>query len=127
MCSTPCIFQGEHIGEEGVVNIAAALKSGLILEKIKLRGIILAHSQVLYSFRFHTENDIGNEGARVLADALCENRTVTVLDLSNNTIGDDGCASIATVLLQDNCLKKLLLGGGWNLNHDNAKYSFHKQ
>jgi Ran GTPase-activating protein (RanGAP) involved in mRNA processing and transport len=47
---------------------------------------------------FLSDNRIGNEGAKYLADALMKNSTLIKLDLDKNCIGDDGAEALAEVL-----------------------------
>eukprot|EP00571_Detonula_confervacea_P009813 CAMPEP_0172300584 /NCGR_PEP_ID=MMETSP1058-20130122/2642_1 /TAXON_ID=83371 /ORGANISM="Detonula confervacea, Strain CCMP 353" /LENGTH=268 /DNA_ID=CAMNT_0013010407 /DNA_START=442 /DNA_END=1245 /DNA_ORIENTATION=- len=55
-------------------------------------------------------NKIGDEGARSLADALTGNKTLTYLYLRSNDIGDDGARAMADALKGNNTLIELQLG-----------------
>ena len=54
---------------------------------------------------------IGDEGAKVLADALRTNTSVERLYLWNTGIGDDGAKALAAVLASNASLKDISLGG----------------
>lgn len=56
-------------------------------------------------------NNIGPNVARVLADALKENETLTELDLSHNNIGPNGAMVLADVIQVNSTLTKLNLYG----------------
>jgi Ran GTPase-activating protein (RanGAP) involved in mRNA processing and transport len=43
-------------------------------------------------------NSIGDDGAKALAEALKTNSTLTTLDLQNNSIGPDGAKALAEAL-----------------------------
>ena len=55
--------------------------------------------------------EIGDEGAKALAEALKVNATVEVLHLNGCGIGDDGAAAIAEALRSNTSLTMLNLGG----------------
>ena len=55
--------------------------------------------------------EIGDEGAKALAEALKVNATVEVLDLDGCGIGDDGAAAIAEALRSNTSLTVLYLSG----------------
>ena len=56
-------------------------------------------------------NNIGDEGARTLADTLLKNTSLTSLDLRYNKIGDIGAKAFADALLKNTSLTSLYLGG----------------
>ena len=45
-----------------------------------------------------SKNNIGSDGAKMIADALKINQTLTLLDINENNIGDDGAKQIADAL-----------------------------
>jgi hypothetical protein len=67
---------------------------------------------------------IGEKGTIALAEALISNRSVTVLDLENNWIGEDGCKAIClmlrdlnkTILQIDLSQNKIGLSAGLNIS-----------
>ena len=83
------------VGNEGCAVIAGLLPTMTSLEKLALRGA-----------------DVGDGGARVLADALpVQAGSLTTLDLGGNRIGDDGATAIATAIAASNFLAQLHLDG----------------
>mmetsp|Transcript_39176 Transcript_39176/g.123498 ORF Transcript_39176/g.123498 Transcript_39176/m.123498 type:complete len:138 (-) Transcript_39176:660-1073(-) len=56
-------------------------------------------------------NGIRKEGATELAKALQFNTTLTVLDLHENDIGNEGASSLGKYLKENTTLKKLNLSG----------------
>jgi len=56
-----------------------------------------------------SNNSIGNEGAIDLAEMLKVNKSLTRLDLSNNSIGDDGAIALAKMLKVNTSLEWLIL------------------
>lgn len=48
------------------------------------------------------DNCINADGVRILAAGLCENTTLTLLDLNNNPVGDEGAAVLAETVLPTN-------------------------
>jgi len=63
--------------------------------------------------------NIGNEGARELADALKVNNTLTHLNLSGTNIGDEGASALADALKVNNTLTSLGLDGN-DIGNDGA-------
>jgi Ran GTPase-activating protein (RanGAP) involved in mRNA processing and transport len=55
-------------------------------------------------------NDLGDEGATILASALQQNRTLAELGLASNGITQLGAATIFTALAEHRALQKLDLG-----------------
>jgi Ran GTPase-activating protein (RanGAP) involved in mRNA processing and transport len=79
---------------------------GIVLaELIKFSAVVT--TLVLGSFLFG--NNIGDEGAKAIAEALKVNVVVTKLWLNNNKIGDDGAKAIAEALKVNAVLTKLYL------------------
>ena len=75
--------------------VAEILKSNTSVTRVNLRG----------------NKEIGDEGAKALAEALKVNATVEALDLYDCGIGDDGAAAIAEALRSNTSLTVLGLGG----------------
>lgn len=83
-----------YLKEEDCPTISVALHKTRKLTLLDLRG-----------------NDrVGDAGAKLLAEGLKTNRTVTTLDLSDCHISDEGLGNIAEVLKVNKTLQKLLLG-----------------
>lgn len=58
-----------------------------------------------------SDNYLGEEGAKLIADALLENTTITDLSLKGNDLGDTGVSHICEALLKRKCqIKSLDLG-----------------
>ena len=55
------------------------------------------------------DNNIGDEGATALAEALKENTTLTTLNLASNKIGDEGATALAEALKENKNLIEVLL------------------
>ena len=56
-----------------------------------------------------TNNEIGDEGVKLLADILRRNPNITTLNLSLNNIGDEGLSTLAEVLATNSPLQNLNL------------------
>ena len=83
-----------YLKEEDCPTISEALHKTRKLTLLDLRG-----------------NDrVGDAGAKLLAEGLKTNRTVTTLDLSDCHISDEGLGNIAEALKVNKTLQKLLLG-----------------
>jgi hypothetical protein len=80
-----------HIGDEGSIALAAALKDNS-LTKLNL-----------------SRNNIGAEGATALAAALQDNNSLTSLDLAYNQISDEGASALARALQGSIALTSLCL------------------
>jgi len=65
-------------------------------------------------------NNIGDEGAKMIADALKVNQRLKTMSLIGNIIGDDGAKFIADTLKDNHCLKMLLLSNN-SICDDGAK------
>jgi Ran GTPase-activating protein (RanGAP) involved in mRNA processing and transport len=65
-------------------------------------------------------NNIGDDGAKAIAEALKVNTVVTTLYLHNNSIGDEGAKAIAEALKVNAVLTELWLQGS-NICEDGAK------
>eukprot|EP00191_Tetraselmis_sp_GSL018_P010024 CAMPEP_0177617222 /NCGR_PEP_ID=MMETSP0419_2-20121207/24730_1 /TAXON_ID=582737 /ORGANISM="Tetraselmis sp., Strain GSL018" /LENGTH=94 /DNA_ID=CAMNT_0019115645 /DNA_START=504 /DNA_END=784 /DNA_ORIENTATION=+ len=64
----------------------------------------------LTQLEFTSYNGIGDEGAKVLAEAL-NNGALTELSLRGNGIGDEGAKALAAALWQNPALTELRLWG----------------
>ena len=81
-----------RIGDEGVKELAEALKANTTLENISL-GI-----------------KIGAKGAKHLAEALKENNSLEKIDLGENDIGAKGVKELAEALKVNTTLENIWLG-----------------
>ena len=87
-------FKNININYDIVTAIAAILQINL---PIRLKSLEL------------TENNINNDGLKILMKALKINKTLTLLDLDNNNIGDEGAKVLAEVLKQNSTLENLYI------------------
>ncbi|KAH9773496.1 RNI-like superfamily protein [Citrus sinensis] len=118
-------LHGNSIGDEGI----RALMSGLSSRKGKLAVLDIGNNSISAKGAFHVAeyikncksllwinlymNDIGDEGAEKIADALKQNRTITtidLLDLAYNPIGADGAKALSEVLKFHGNINTLKLG-----------------
>jgi len=53
--------------------------------------------------------NIGDEGAKAISNMLKKNKSIRILQLSNNAIEYSGFASIAEALLENNSIRSLYL------------------
>ena len=81
------------VSSKSLTDIIYKLKSSTTLETINL-----------------SDNTIGDEDAKALADALKTNKTLHTLDLSGNEIGDTGAKALADALKINTTLHALDLG-----------------
>eukprot|EP00667_Euglena_gracilis_P011869 EG_transcript_12159 len=82
-------FRGCRLQSDGAVALAASLNQSKA-----------THLDV-------TLSQLGAEGAKILAQTLAENVTVTQWDLRGNEIGADGAAAVATCLERNTTLQRL--------------------
>ena len=65
-----------------------------------------------------SDNYLGEEGAKLLADALSVNTTITELSLKGNELGDVGIKAICEALAERSCgIKSLDLGNNRYLQY----------
>jgi hypothetical protein len=67
------------------------------------------------------DNNIGDDGAKAIADALKDNKSLDKLDLDDNKIDDDGAKAIADALKVNHRLESLLLRNN-NISADGKEY-----
>ncbi|KAL0238297.1 hypothetical protein GEMRC1_012770 [Eukaryota sp. GEM-RC1] len=82
----------DHIGNEGAIAVAEALKVNSTVTQIYLQC-----------------NSIGNEGIMALAEALKVNSTVTEIYLNCNSIGNEGIMALAEAFQVNSTVTKILL------------------
>jgi len=87
---TAAILMGQVAGAINDKPPAKDIVEGMVHEAIAM----LRKNTVLRSMKLG-RNELGSEGAAVLADALTKNTTLTVLTLGGNEIGSEGAASLA--------------------------------
>ncbi len=67
-------------------------------------------------------NEIGDAGAESLSDVLKVNQTLHRLSLGGNKIGDEGAQSLADMIKVNSSLKVLDLFGNYEIGNNGAKY-----
>jgi len=67
-----------------------------------------------------SDNNISGMGAQEIAKALCENRTLHKLDISNNNILNDGAKAISNFIKKNSILQELIIKGN-NISIEGAK------
>ena len=65
-------------------------------------------------------NNIDDDGAKMIANALIDNNSLKTLYLSSNNIASDGAKAIADAIKGNHCLESLILGSN-NICDDGAK------
>jgi len=83
------------------------VSSGLLLP---VPGEYLKTNSTLVELNIN-ENNLGDEGAKALAEGLKANKTLKSLDLSLNYIGDEGAKAIAAMLDVNKTLTSLTISG----------------
>lgn len=73
---------------------------------------------------FCIDNEIGEDGCKVIAKSLETNSCLTSLDLYRNEIKDEGCIALAYSLQKNTTLIKLSLIGLINNNNYNNNSAF---
>jgi hypothetical protein len=72
--------------------------------------LVLYYNRNYYITRLNfSRHEIGDDGAKALAEALKDNKTITVLYLSGNKIGNAGAIAIADMLKVNTTITKLYL------------------
>ena len=84
-------------------------KKGLTAHDAAAVAEILKSNTSVTTVNLDGNKEIGDEGAKALAEALKVNATVGYLDLSGCGIGDDGAAALAEALRSNTTLTKLFL------------------
>ena len=108
------------IGESTVLEALSLSNNQLTLSDGKLANAI-AKNTTLKELNLR-RNKINLKGIEQLADALKENnKTIVVLYLGDNNIGDEGDKCIADVLVVNKSLQDIVLSSN-NINLEGAKY-----
>jgi hypothetical protein len=105
----------DHRTEPKIAAIAKALKENKSLKTLYLEGhsfssgsgVKLAAALQVNTTLLELNLNIKPEGARAIARALEDNKTLERLDLSHNRIGDEGAIAFAEALKKNKSLKKL--------------------
>ena len=85
-------------GAAGLTDLDAAAVAEILTSNTSVTEVYLNFNE-----------EIGDEGAKALAEALKVNATVKKLDLDGCGIGDDGAAALAEALRSNTSLTKLAL------------------
>ena len=129
---TDLILTGKHIGDDGAIAIADAVRSnpksslkylhltknGLrargataIAELLKvsttLQSLFIVTQQGTSHLNNEADNLIGDEGMAAIAEALKVNTALTVLCVTSNSVGDRGLASLAEALKVNTVLAQI--------------------
>mmetsp|Transcript_20712 Transcript_20712/g.29761 ORF Transcript_20712/g.29761 Transcript_20712/m.29761 type:complete len:175 (+) Transcript_20712:110-634(+) len=101
-------WNGMHIGDREVSDIANALQKNTSLKTLDLK-----------------DNSITDKGASLLINALQVNTTLIQLNLDGNSVSDDTLSALSQALIHNNAaiLKKELLDGELNLDFKGIKDS----
>ena len=103
-------LSNNDIDDEGVDAVAGALANNSRLRILYLCGnritvggcqsmaALLEHPNCNLEELYLDENNIGNEGALIFANALVNNRKLKELDIDNNDITAEGYSSFSTIL-----------------------------
>lgn len=110
---------GSHLGDEGTVVVAEALRTNRSATSADLRWNSIKHKGagaiaqalmpggcLLQSLDLFC-NDLGNKGAALIAEALKTNRSLMTCGLGWNSIGEEGAAALAALLQVNRCLTEL--------------------
>ena len=96
------------LGEDGTKSICEALQDSKTLKELNLSG------------RFPAYNNIGHAaGAKHVADMLGVNRSLTKLSLARNGLGEEGTKLLCDALEGNITLKELDLSGDYDEHDDN--------
>lgn len=111
-----------QINVEGAERLAEAMKENKLLTTLRLVGNqigddgckFMAGALTCNTIRLQQlslcDNILCNLGATRLADAMTNNTTLLMLDMSCNAIGDGGAEKLANALLHNTTLRELNLG-----------------
>ena len=104
---------GEIVNREGVsVRFACATTSIIIVFFLRARARFCAGGSLSHLDLFN--NNIGDEGAKAIADAVAASGSLTYLEIGNNNIGDEGAKALAAGISASGplALKKLVVADG---------------
>ncbi len=91
------------IGKDGGKVIGASLAKNMVLRALNIRKPLARRNEV-------GNNEIGDEGCRVMCQALSKNQSLHALWLDNNDIGYEGFRHISDMLQHNNTLAELYVG-----------------
>ena len=115
------LLTGNRIGHDGIASLAKALLENDTLESISLnenpigiRGIesmatLLSSGECSLKILYLNKINLGDEGIRILANALTENDTLKCLEIANNNISHVGAQCLEHALEDNNTLQKVTL------------------
>ncbi|KAJ8602243.1 hypothetical protein CTAYLR_003619 [Chrysophaeum taylorii] len=114
-----CFLHGANIGAEGAAMVAAALEHNATLERIVLQQSDVGPEGVAFLVAALDKtsnnltglwlpgNNIGDQGANLIAQALAKDVKITDLHIGNNNITDWGALRIAEALNHNSTLELL--------------------
>ena len=119
------LLTGNRIGHDGIASLAKALLENDTLESLSLNenpigmsGIksmatLLSSGGCSLKILYLNKINLGDEGIRILANALTENDTLKCLEIANNNISHVGAQCLEHALEDNNTLQKV------NMAHNN--------
>ena len=109
-------FSENNITTRGAIYISECLQNNVRLQHLKMSWndhfINTEHSRISFSRRNIKDVDV-----RIVANILCNNLIVTILDLSHNKISDNGAESISKCIKSNTSLKKIDVSNNRISNH----------
>jgi Leucine Rich repeat len=119
---TELVLDQNGIEEDGVKELAEALKDNVRLERLRLAEnkiatagalelAVLLTRNMTVSFLDLQRTGIDDMGAIAIASLIATNTTITGLDLRNNEIGDEGAEAIERFLSRNSKLSFLAMDG----------------
>ncbi|CAF4394303.1 unnamed protein product [Rotaria sp. Silwood2] len=95
-------------GADDVSQLQACNNNEIDDEGVRLIAEALANNESIHTLKLNT-NSITDMGAAYLAEILNENKTITVLELNSNKIQDKGIENLADIIIKNKTLKTLSL------------------
>ena len=101
-------FSKNNISTKGAASISESLQYNVTLQQLKISWksyfINTDHSTIILSHKYIKDSD-----ARIVANILCSNKTVTKLDLSQNKVSDYGAEGLGSCIKINKSLKEINL------------------
>jgi len=125
------LLTGNRIGHDGIASLAKALLENDTLESLSLNenpiGIsgvksmatLLSSGECSLKILYLNKINLGDEGIRILANALTENDTLECLEIANNNISHVGAQCLELALEDNNTLQKIILAHN-NMGNEGA-------
>ncbi len=115
MCWASLLGTCKYVHNHYVDNL---VKLKILWEKAQLIECSDGGKRALYNSYFYSTinlsyDTIGDEGAKYVAEALKVNTSLTKIDLADNNIGDEGAKDVAEALKVNTSLTKIYLAGNY--------------